>query len=110
MESQPGASAAAADESVGHPKGGPLPTLLSIYHPRLAAVIQEARGRIHDGVHPLEVGEFIADQMMGDKSMLTRSLLRIAIAYLIGAAEDKSCLGLMSAIPNAGVTEGSSHG
>lgn len=77
-----------------HERGGPLPTFVPGYqHERLAQVIQEARGRIHEGTEPMDVGSYLAEHVFG--LPLSENDLKIAIGYLLKAAESKARLDIL---------------
>lgn len=83
-------------DEAAHDRGGPLPTLPpGLYHARLARVIQQARGRIHDGVDPMEVGAYLADQVFGAPPF-DRNDLMVAIAYLLKAAQSQARVALLA--------------
>ncbi len=67
-----------------HPRGGPFPHLQGGYHADLPPVIQHARGLIHTGTEPMEVGRFIAEQT--HTLALSLDDLRCALGYLLSAA------------------------
>lgn len=90
-----------ADPVVLHERGGPLPTLLpaASFHPRLAQVIQEARGRLHAGAEPMDIGAYLAEMAYclppAVPSLLagpgfSQEDLQVAVAYLLKAMESKA--------------------
>lgn len=67
-----------------HPRGGPFPHLQPGYHAELPRVIQHARGLVHSGTEPMEVGRFIAEQTHA--LALGMEDLRCALGYVLSAA------------------------
>lgn len=77
-----------------HELGGPLPTLPpGIYHRDLAYVIQQARGRVHAGIEPMEIGDYIAERRTA--LGLGNVDLRCIIGYLLKAEASRARLELL---------------
>lgn len=76
-----------------HERGGPLPTLPPGYHPDLARIIQRARGMIHDGDEPMDVGAYVSRR--AHELSLSQDDLRCVFGYLLKAADSKGRMDLM---------------
>lgn len=67
-----------------HERGGPLPTLPAGYHPDLARIIQRARGMIHAGDEPMDVGAYVSRRAY--ELSLSQDDRRCVFDYLLRAS------------------------